>query len=102
MASLHSEYKGNTEKYKDVFCRLNVSFSVVSIHVYSRVSYNHTKWKHMTCIEGQYYIVKLGYFDINLNVQHVNGITPFLSFFGKNRVFICTVVRYKYCRVGLE
>ena len=31
----------------------------------------------MTCIEGQYYIVKLGCFDINLNVQHVNGITPF-------------------------
>ena len=45
----------------------------------------------MTCTEGQFDVVELMVndkfktFSINLNAQHVNGMTPF---------YICTVIRY--------
>ena len=60
--------------------------------MYFRVSNNRTasikrtNWKtrfHMTCIEGQFDVVELMVndqfktFSINLNAQHVNGMTPF-------------------------
>ena len=41
----------------------------------------------MSCKEGQCDVVKA--FSINLNVQHVNGMTPFDLV-----VHICTVIRY--------
>ena len=50
------------------------------------VSIKHTYWKtrfHMTCKEGQFDVVELKVneqfktFSINLNAQHVNGMTPF-------------------------
>ena len=59
---------------------------------YSRVSNNRTTsfkctyWKtrfHMACKEGQFDVVELMVndqfktFSINLNAQHVNGMTPF-------------------------
>ena len=41
----------------------------------------HTYWKtqfHMACKEGQFDVVELfKTFSINLNAQHVNGMTPF-------------------------
>ena len=48
-------------------------------------SNNHTQWKtpfYMACKEGQFDVVELmgndqiNVFSINLNVQHVNGMTP--------------------------
>ena len=40
-----------------------------------------TKWKtrfHMACKEGQFDVVEqFNTFSINLNAQHVNGMTPF-------------------------
>ena len=48
----------------------------------------------MACKEGQFDVVQLMVndqfktFNINLNAQHVNGITPF------GLAYICTVIRY--------
>ena len=73
---------------------------------YSRVSNNRTAsikrtlWKtrfHMACKEGQFDVVELMVndqfktFSINLNAQHVNGMTPF-------DLALSTVIRYS--RVG--
>ena len=68
---------------------------------YSRVSNNRTASIkrtltpfHIACKEGQFDVVELMVndqfktFSINLNAQHVNGITPF------GLAFICLVIRY--------
>ena len=52
----------------------------------------------MACKEGQFYVVELIVNDqfktvsINLNAQHVNGMTPF------DLAVICTIIRYSRVR----
>ena len=49
----------------------------------------------MTCKEGQFEIVKLMNFSINLNAQYVNGMTYFYwSYLVEISKNICTVIRY--------
>ena len=65
----------------------------MSTNLYSRVSNKRTSstkgtyWKtrfHMACKEGQFDVVELMVndqfktFSINLNAQHVNGLTPLI------------------------
>ena len=63
---------------------------IFDLNFYSKVSKNRSKWKtsfHMICKEGQLDVVnqivndKIKAFGINLNAQHVNGLTHFDSFF---------------------